>query len=93
MAIASLQQAVRFYLIAGQRDKAQPAYDLQKKLMAEKRPTGNAGDKEKELMQAEVGWRGSGEEDAPVGREQVSEEVPASQCRFNSPRHCPLPRH
>ena len=35
-AIASLQQAVRFYLIAGQRDKAQPAYDLQKKLMAEK---------------------------------------------------------
>jgi tetratricopeptide (TPR) repeat protein len=37
-AIASLQQAVRFYLIAGQRDKAQPAYDLQKKLMAEKAP-------------------------------------------------------
>jgi tetratricopeptide (TPR) repeat protein len=35
-AIASLQQAVRFYLIAGQRDKARPAYDLQKKLMAEK---------------------------------------------------------
>jgi Flp pilus assembly protein TadD len=35
-AIASLQQAVRFYLIAGHRDKAQPAYDLQKKLMAEK---------------------------------------------------------
>ena len=34
-AITSLQQAVRFYLIAGQRDKAQPAYDLQKKLMAE----------------------------------------------------------
>ena len=35
-AIASLQQAVRFYLIGGHRDKAQPAYDLQKKLMAEK---------------------------------------------------------
>jgi tetratricopeptide (TPR) repeat protein len=37
-AITSLQQAVRFYLIAGQRDKAQPAYDLQKKLIAEKSP-------------------------------------------------------
>lgn len=35
-AITSLQQAVRFYLIGGHRDKAQPAYDLQKKLMAEK---------------------------------------------------------
>lgn len=34
-AIASLKQAVRFYLIAGQRDKAQPAYDLQKTLMVE----------------------------------------------------------
>ena len=35
-AIASLQQAVRFYLIAGQREQARPAYDLQRKLMAEK---------------------------------------------------------
>jgi tetratricopeptide (TPR) repeat protein len=35
-AITSLQQAVRFYLIAGHRDKARPAYDLQKKLMVEK---------------------------------------------------------
>jgi tetratricopeptide (TPR) repeat protein len=34
-AIASLKQAVRFYLLAGHRDKAQPAYVLQKKLEAE----------------------------------------------------------
>ena len=34
-AIASLKQAVRFYLLAGHRDKAQPAYALQKKLEAE----------------------------------------------------------
>jgi tetratricopeptide (TPR) repeat protein len=38
-AIASLQQAIRFYLIAGQRDKAKPAYELQKKLLAEKAPS------------------------------------------------------
>ena len=37
-AIASLQQAVRFYLIACQRYKAEPAYELQKKLQAEKAP-------------------------------------------------------
>ena len=34
-AIASLKQAVHLYLLAGQRDKAQPAYALQKKLEAE----------------------------------------------------------
>jgi len=34
-AIASLKQAVRFYLRSGYRDKAQPAYTLQKKLEAE----------------------------------------------------------
>lgn len=35
-AIVTLQKAIRFYLIAGQRDKAQPAWELQKKLRAEK---------------------------------------------------------
>jgi tetratricopeptide (TPR) repeat protein len=34
-AIAALRQAIRFYLIAGHRDKAEPAYALQKKLEAE----------------------------------------------------------
>jgi tetratricopeptide (TPR) repeat protein len=44
-AIASLKQAVRFYLIAGQRDKAQPAYALQKKLEAEQQGTPPAAQK------------------------------------------------
>lgn len=35
-AITALQQAIRCYLIAGQRDKALPAWELQKKLRAEK---------------------------------------------------------
>jgi len=34
-AIAALKQAVRFYLRGGYRDKAQPAYTLQRKLEAE----------------------------------------------------------
>ncbi|MBM4258380.1 MAG: tetratricopeptide repeat protein [Deltaproteobacteria bacterium] len=44
-AISSLKQAIRFYLRAGHRDKAQPAYTLQKKLEAELYATPTAGKK------------------------------------------------
>jgi hypothetical protein len=40
-----LKQAVRFYLRAGYRDKAQPAYTLQKKLEAEQFAAPSAGKK------------------------------------------------
>ena len=35
-AIETLGQAVRFYLVRGERERARPAYELQKKLLAEK---------------------------------------------------------
>lgn len=35
-AIETLGQAVRFYLVRGEREQARPAYELQKKLLAEK---------------------------------------------------------
>ena len=38
-AIETLGQAVRFYLIRGEREQARPAYELQKKLLAEKNVT------------------------------------------------------
>jgi tetratricopeptide (TPR) repeat protein len=44
-AITALKQAVRFYLRAGYRDKAQPAYTLQKKLEAEQFAAPSAGKK------------------------------------------------
>lgn len=44
-AITALKQAVRFYLRSGYRDKAQPAYALQKKLEAEQSTTPTAGKK------------------------------------------------
>ncbi len=44
-AIATLKQAIRFYLRSGKRDKAQPAYTLQKKLEAEQFSTPSAGKK------------------------------------------------
>ncbi|MGE0821378.1 MAG: tetratricopeptide repeat protein [Candidatus Binatia bacterium] len=44
-AIATLKQAIRFYLIAGHRDKAKPAYALQKKLEAEQFATQPGGKK------------------------------------------------
>ena len=44
-AIAELKQAVRFYLRSGYRDKAQPAYTLQKKLEAEQFSASSPGKK------------------------------------------------
>ena len=44
-AIAALKQAIRFYLRSGHRDKAQPAYALQKKLEAEQFSAPSAGKK------------------------------------------------
>ncbi len=41
-AIETLGQAVRFYLVRGEREQARPAYELQKKLLAEK----NSGQKQ-----------------------------------------------
>lgn len=39
-AIETLGQAVRFYLVRGERERARPAYELQKKLLAEKTSPG-----------------------------------------------------